>query len=400
MSSIVELWKNNKEYFSDKSIQQILNFTSVGKLADGNATSNELRDFFNLIPTDQLSEYAKECLAESFTDSGFVLQDIINEIGIRLGFTVTPGLYRGKKDKNGYDGIWTSQSNYKTIIEVKTTDAYRINLDTISDYREKLIEGKEMSKGNSSILIVVGRQDTGDLEAQIRGSRHAWDIRLISVERLIQLLNLKEKLNDAGTVQLINDVIKPFEYTRIDKLIDLIFITSADIEFNKEDFENDDFDPIVESSNSGQKIKKITPVAFQNECIEYISKHLELIFVKQTRSALSTKDKSVGLVCSISKEHSQGKSPKYWFAFHTYQEEYLNNFKTAYIAYGCGRSTDIFLFPFEEFKKLVPYMWTTEKYTRLYHHVVIIKKGEKYYLQLPYYESENLLDVSKYKLVI
>jgi len=35
------------------------------------------------------------------------------------------------------------------------------------------------------VLIVVGRQDTGELEAQIRGSRHAWDIRLISAEALL-----------------------------------------------------------------------------------------------------------------------------------------------------------------------------------------------------------------------
>ena len=33
---------------------------------------------------------------------------------------------------------------------------------------------------DSSMLIVVGGEDTGDLEAQIRGSRYAWDIRLVS----------------------------------------------------------------------------------------------------------------------------------------------------------------------------------------------------------------------------
>ena len=44
----------------------------------------------------------------------------------------------------------------------------------------------------SSILIVVGRDDTGELEAQVRGSRHAWDIRLISADALVKLVNLKE----------------------------------------------------------------------------------------------------------------------------------------------------------------------------------------------------------------
>lgn len=30
-------------------------------------------------------------------------------------------------------------------------------------------------RDGSEALIIVGRSDTGDLEAQVRGSRHAWD---------------------------------------------------------------------------------------------------------------------------------------------------------------------------------------------------------------------------------
>jgi hypothetical protein len=62
--------------------------------------------------------------------------------------------------------------------EVKTSDTYRISLDAISDYRQKLLSAGLVV--GEPFLIVVGRQDTGELEAQMRGSRHAWDIRLIS----------------------------------------------------------------------------------------------------------------------------------------------------------------------------------------------------------------------------
>ena len=72
------------------------------------------------------------------------------------------------------------------IIEVKTTDAYTVRLETTNEYKDKLVETGQVSK-SASILIVVGREDTGALEAQVRGSRFAWDIRLISVERLIKL---------------------------------------------------------------------------------------------------------------------------------------------------------------------------------------------------------------------
>jgi hypothetical protein len=53
------------------------------------------------------------------------------------------------------------------LVEVKTTDAYRIPLNTIAGYRERLIDNKEFDEDGSSILIVVGRNDTGELEAQI-----------------------------------------------------------------------------------------------------------------------------------------------------------------------------------------------------------------------------------------
>jgi hypothetical protein len=54
------------------------------------------------------------------------------------------------------------------VVEVKTTDAYRISLDRTADYREKLILSDYTDK-TSSMLIVVGRDDTGELEAQVRG---------------------------------------------------------------------------------------------------------------------------------------------------------------------------------------------------------------------------------------
>jgi len=96
-------------------------------------------------------------------------------------------------------------------------------LDRIAEYRTKLVEGKRVSEKASSILIVVGRQDTGDLEAQIRGSRHAWDIRLISAEALLRLVELKENLDDPTVSTRISGILIPREYTRVDAIIDLVF---------------------------------------------------------------------------------------------------------------------------------------------------------------------------------
>ena len=230
MNSITAIWTTSKRTFDEKSLSQILSFAGDGKLKDGNITSVEFRELLEKVPLSLLQRFADNCLTDKFDDNGYALQDIINQIGVRLGFSVEPGLYHGKRNAIGYDGIWTSDEGYSIVVEVKTSDAYRINLDTIADYRKKLIEQNRIDKNNSSILTVVGRQDTGDIESQIRGSKHAWDIRLLSTDSLVKLLDTKEALNDTKTIQQINELLKPQEYTRIDKLIELIFLTSQDMQ--------------------------------------------------------------------------------------------------------------------------------------------------------------------------
>lgn len=45
---------------------------------------------------------------------------------------VTDGRYRGVKGQVGFDGLWMSVDGRAIVIEVKTTDAYRIDLDRIA----------------------------------------------------------------------------------------------------------------------------------------------------------------------------------------------------------------------------------------------------------------------------
>ena len=109
------------------------------------------------------------------------------------------------------------------LAEVKTTDVYRPSLETTASYRRELIKKGIIPEESSSILYVVGRSDTGDLEAQVRGSRHTWDIRLISVDALFRLVKIKEELEDQNTIDRIRDILMPQEFTRIDGIIDLVF---------------------------------------------------------------------------------------------------------------------------------------------------------------------------------
>src|ERR1035437_10220874 len=77
----------------------------------------------------------------------------------------------------GNNSCAVSKNEPDLIIEVKTTDYVTVRLEKIAEYKEKLLAESKVSK-DASILIVVGREDTGALEAQVRGSRYAWDMRL------------------------------------------------------------------------------------------------------------------------------------------------------------------------------------------------------------------------------
>ncbi len=400
MNSISEIWAKSKGTFDSKTLSQILAFAGDGKLKDNNVTSLEFRELLDQVPSTLLKQFADNCLTEKFEDGGFALQDIINQIGARLGFTIENGLYRGKQNDIGFDGIWTSTEGHSIVLEVKTTDAYRINLDTLAVYRQKLIDQSRIDKVNSSILIVVGRQDTGDLEAQIRGSRHAWDIRLLSTDSLLKLLSLKETLNDSKTIQQINELLKPKEYTRIDKLIELIFLTTKDLQLIEQaDEEIEEVEEVLtEKKKRKSSDEKVTPVNFHEECLKKIQTKLNLNLIKQTRSSYTNKEKSVGLICAISKAHKQGQFEKFWFAFHPHQNEFLKSCETAYISFGCGSSKYIFIIPYKEFEPYIKNFWTTENEDRMYWHVVIHLRENKFFIAQPVIERGSMIDITKYKV--
>ena len=189
----------------------------------------ELREYLSNVGSNKLSEYIERCLLSVFPRGGMVLQDLVNELGRQLDYKVTNGRYQGTSGAIGYDGIWVSPEGHTIVAEVKTTDAYRISLDNIATYRAKLKNSGQIADP-SSVLIIVGRDDTGELEAQIRGSKHAWDIRLISADALLKLVHLKENSAEAETGRKIRSLLSPMEYTRLDKMIDIMFTTVTDVE--------------------------------------------------------------------------------------------------------------------------------------------------------------------------
>lgn len=374
---LLDIWDKTPDQLEDKQVHQLIAFAGGGKLLDESACCGEFRSFLAIVPSKKLEKYSEQCLTESFPDSGMALQDVVNEIGVRLGADVERGRYRGTKKHNGFDGLWRLPGGNSIVIEVKTTDAYRIDLNVIAEYRRKLILDGKTTDSNSSILLVVGRQDTGDLEAQIRGSRHAWDVRIISIDALIRLMRIMEDVDDPEIVKRIHNILVPHEFTRLDAIAEVLFSATEEVKQDEISIESKE-----DSEEPKPNTPKFTPVAFHEACVQRIQSNLKVTLVKRSRSGYTSPDNSVALNCSVSKEHGSDTTPNYWFAFHPHQQAFLEKHQTPYVAYGCGSSANLILIPYAEFKPWLQHTWVTENGERTYWHVTIHREGQNYSLRL------------------
>src|SRR5580704_1703267 len=89
--TLLDLWREIPAFFEGKLFRQVIQSAGDGRLRDGGPTSAELRGWLAAIPLDHLRSCVVECLTNSFDEGPQALQDAVNEIGNRLGFTVTHG---------------------------------------------------------------------------------------------------------------------------------------------------------------------------------------------------------------------------------------------------------------------------------------------------------------------
>jgi hypothetical protein len=270
----------------------------------------------------------------------------------------------------GFDGLWKSDKGHSIVLESKTTDTYRLDLSVLAGYRRALIRDGDISEESFSILIVVGREGTGELEAQIRGSRFAWDIRLISVDALVRLLSIRETLDEPASLQKIGEVLIPREFTKVDGIIDLVFSTATDV---RESLEEEDGKEVADSPSP--------PMDFHEECIEKIWTYLKKPLVKRSRTVYVSPDESLAVVCSVSKAYSRNAIEDYWFAFHPHQREVLAAHKEGYLGLGCGNANQTLLIPISEIVSWLEGMNVTRKDDRMYWHLSVTRESNQFVLR-------------------
>lgn len=87
--ALVDIWTDSPAQLKDKHVQQIIAFAGSGRLLDGSEAATEFRQFLSHVPSGLLSRYADESLTGEIDGGGFALQEVINQVGRRLGFRVS-----------------------------------------------------------------------------------------------------------------------------------------------------------------------------------------------------------------------------------------------------------------------------------------------------------------------
>ena len=80
---LLSIWSTNPGAIEQFSIEQVVNTAGDGSLKDNSECSHELREYLSEVQSTKLAEYIERCLTLSFSKSGMVLQDLVNELGRR-----------------------------------------------------------------------------------------------------------------------------------------------------------------------------------------------------------------------------------------------------------------------------------------------------------------------------
>jgi hypothetical protein len=416
---LISIFETAPDSVAKFSIEQVVSTAGDGALKDDSACSAELREYLGKVGTDKIARYVDHCLTVPFQKNGMVLQDLVNELGRRLDYVATNGRYQGVQGKIGFDGLWLSPEGHTLIVEVKTTDAYRLSLDTLAKYRARLAEAGKLSP-ESSILIVVGRQDTGELEAQIRGSRHAWDIRVISAESLIKLVLLKENTEAVETGLKMRSLLTPIEYTRLDRMVDVMFTTATDVEEEPEPEAQAEDAPTVAAPASGTADSSPAIIvaadmvasgkgtwhftdaqllqAKREDVIAALGRRETANLVRKSRALYWNAQRNVRAACSMSKRYTGKNQAPCWYAYHPQWDVFLEEGDRGFFVLGCMDLEAAFAVPHAAMKLLLPSLnTTTNKSGITYWHIHLIEQSQGLAISVP---KRAPLSLAEFKVAI
>jgi hypothetical protein len=221
-------------------------------------------------------------------------------------------------------------------------------------------------------------------------------MRLISIDALLKLLDLRQRLDDPSVVKKVGEILVPHEFTRVDDIVELVFETAEDsipeqpmgraVEADEVDVEEDDEDEAT--------TPRLDIVAVGREAAARIAAKLGLPLIQRSRGTFSSADDGVRLVCAYSRTYGTAPQGGFWFGFHEYQKEYLEQSSRGYVAFACGAANTVLLIPIVEFSRWLPGMHETVSPSRRYWHVRIKRSDGRFIMHRR--KGHERIDLSNY----
>ncbi|MDB2243299.1 hypothetical protein PM076_07395 [Halorubrum ezzemoulense] len=225
----------------------------AGDWTDDSRASQQFREIIEdeQTTTEEIESYLKEAIDGSDSYHNRALQDLVNNIGRRLGFEVEYGIYQGVSGTIGYDGHWVSTATDEEthlVVETKKSTAFSIGPEQAGDYMEELVENEGLDREQVYGLYVVGNGDVETVSQTILGSKYRDRMRVITAQRLLDLLEIQA---DSGLRHdQVVDVLLPINAVDVGQLVGLI---QDVIEFREQGNSGDDTSTSNQPDNVDEK---------------------------------------------------------------------------------------------------------------------------------------------------
>lgn len=218
------------------TLDRIVNL--AGDWTDGSHASQEFRTILEdeQTPTEDVESYLQEAIQGGETHHNRALQDIVNNLGQRLGFQVEYGVYQGTAETIGFDGHWIStaaETETHLVVETKTSTTYAIDPGQAGGYMKTLVNENEIDREQVYGLYVIGEGDVETVAKTVLGSQYRDRMRVITAQRLLNLLKIQQ---ESGLLhEQVVDVLLPINTVDVGQLVELI---QDVIEFRETDDED------------------------------------------------------------------------------------------------------------------------------------------------------------------
>ena len=191
-----------------------------------------------------------------------------------------------------------------------------------------------------------------------------------------------------SVTEKIHTILRPFEYTRIDQIVDVVFTTAEDKGNEIEIDDTAEKSDVALDSNSLRQhaTPQFTPKSIielkKSQAIERLNKKFSKVLIKKKNSLFSDRDDEVHAAVAISKKYTRAED-FYWYAYHEQQRKFLAESKTGLMVYGMSDSDISFAIPNAKLEELRDKLNSTFREDgREYKHIFIHQKSNQYVLKL------------------